>query len=119
MATTTRERVAAIFVFMLCAAVLAVVYVMRNSASHLDPHQYKRAPIGWVAVGGSIAIFGSYSILIKSDDVQRAQVDPFVFQVFFSVGVVLCNSLVFIVAPWYFSWWGVLAAGMWVLTSVG
>jgi len=76
----------------------------------------KTAAIGWMGTFGSVFMLGSYGLLIKSKEVVDAAVDPFVFQLYYSMGVVSCSVLIWLVRSGDFVWsmWGMVFGGLWV-----
>ena len=91
MSISSRERFAALGVILLCIFAVGSVLWFANEAKGLPDKDRQSAPVGWVAVAGAILVFGSYAIMIKSDEVQKANADPMAFQLFLSTGVVACN----------------------------
>eukprot|EP01088_Endostelium_zonatum_P013393 TRINITY_DN2792_c0_g1_i1.p1 TRINITY_DN2792_c0_g1~~TRINITY_DN2792_c0_g1_i1.p1 ORF type:complete len:372 (-),score=39.61 TRINITY_DN2792_c0_g1_i1:80-1195(-) len=73
---------------------------------------------GYLAVAGSIVFFGSLGVPVKSKRVQDAKIDPFVFQLYFSLAVFLTSWLVLIYNDFHFVWEGIVGAALWVPASV-
>jgi len=90
-----------------------------NPNTHLkNPTTDRGSPIGWIAVFGSIVVFGSYGIMMKAPEVKSKKVDTMVFQCYSSIGIAGVSLLVLTYVPWKFSWWGIAGAGMLVLIQV-
>jgi len=108
----------AFVVTLITFAFVGTVYYLKEK-SGLPPHDTVDLsdPTGFVAVVGAVIIFGSYGILIKSPTMVEANVPTLVFQIYLSTGVALCSLLVLTYTEFYFSWWGVLGAGLWVFSQ--
>jgi hypothetical protein len=73
-----------------------------SSAGEVENHLL----YGYLAVLGSIVAWGLFAVPIKSKRVVEANIDPVVFQVYFSVAVFVSSWLVLAVVPFTFTWWG-------------
>jgi len=80
------------------------------------------ALIGWLGTFAAIIIFGCYGILLKTPAIKEANVDPMIFQVYFSIGVAACSLLIWAAAGGakdpVFSWLGMVFGGIWVVQQV-
>jgi len=74
--------------------------------------------IGYLAAGGAAFFYGSMAIPIKLPAVIKANVDPMVFQCYYSFAVFCSSWIVVLFQPLNFSWYGILGAGLWVPASV-
>lgn len=83
-------------------------------------HYFEEHPsaLGFLAVAGAVVFFGSFGVPLKSKRVQAANVDPVVFQLYYSLAIFCSSFLVLIYKPWVFTYWGVVGAGLWVPASI-
>ena len=75
----------------------------------------------WIGVVGSILTLGSYGVLIKSQSLQRLQLDMIVFQIYFSLGTCITGIAVLIALRFQhfqFSAWGLVGAVMWTVLQL-
>eukprot|EP01083_Nonionella_stella_P015514 43420_1 len=73
---------------------------------------------GYIALGLSILLFGSFGVKIKNPRIVSLDVDPMVFQCYFSLTVGILSMSVLSFTDFVFSWWGVLGGTMWVAGQV-
>jgi len=74
---------------------------------------------GWISVVVCIIAWGTFGLPLKVKWVQQANMDPMIFQFYFSTVVFVTSFIVLIWSgEWYFSWWGVLGAAIWVPISL-
>jgi len=74
--------------------------------------------LGYIAVSGAILFFGSFAVPLKTRRVQEAQVDPVVFQMYYSLSIFCSSFLVLTYNPWVFTPWGIAGAALWVPASI-
>ena len=74
--------------------------------------------VGYLCVAGAAVCFGSFGVFVKAPAVQRAQVDPVVFQIYYSLAVFLSSWLLLIFYPFSWTWFGVAGAALWVPSSL-
>jgi len=72
---------------------------------------------GIIAVIGAVFFFGSVCVPVKFPTVQRANVDPMVYQIYYSFSIFCCCWVALFVTPFEFSWWGVGGAFLWLPSS--
>jgi hypothetical protein len=72
--------------------------------------------LGWIGVVVSIVFFGSTMVPLKYKPVQDAQVDPMVFQLYYSVAIFALNWLVLTYTEFHFTYWGIVGAALWYAT---
>jgi len=59
--------------------------------------------IGYLSVIGAIIWFGSFALPLKSKKVQESQVDPVVFQIYYSFSIFVSSWLVLVYVPFIFT----------------
>ena len=74
--------------------------------------------IGYLAAAGAILCFGSFGVFIKAPAVRKANVDPVVFQCYYSLAVFLTTWVLLIFDSFAFTWHGVGGAALWVPASL-
>jgi drug/metabolite transporter (DMT)-like permease len=74
--------------------------------------------VGYLCAAGAAVCFGSFGVFVKVPAVQRAQVDPIVFQIYYSLAVFLSSWLLLIFHPFSWTWLGVAGAVLWVPSSL-
>jgi hypothetical protein len=109
--------------------VSALALVLLATSLLLDEHAVeppagKRdlgSPIGWIGLLSALLLFGSIGVMVKIPSVMDADIDPMVFQIYQSTGIVFVSAVVFIyevaqehgrTSSIVFSWWGVMGAGI-------
>ena len=75
------------------------------------------ATIGWITVIGAIICWGSNAVPLKIKSVQRAQVDPLVFQLYQSSAIFLSCWLLLTYNKFQFTYFGLIGAGRWLVMS--
>jgi len=70
--------------------------------------------IGFSAIVGSWISYGSFGMPIKTKRVVEANVNPIVYQAYKSVTVFILCWLVLTTEKFYFTYWGVISALIWV-----
>eukprot|EP01114_Cavostelium_apophysatum_P020785 TRINITY_DN7058_c0_g1_i1.p1 TRINITY_DN7058_c0_g1~~TRINITY_DN7058_c0_g1_i1.p1 ORF type:complete len:338 (-),score=36.71 TRINITY_DN7058_c0_g1_i1:250-1263(-) len=73
---------------------------------------------GYLAVLGSILFFGSFAVPLKSRRVEEANVDPVIFQLYYSIAVFALSWLVLTYNPFVFTYLGIASAALWVPASI-
>ena len=73
---------------------------------------------GYLWVLGAVFFFGSFGLPVKTPAVQRANVDPVVFQCYYSLAVFVSSWLVLFIQPFAWTWYGIAGASLWVPSSV-
>lgn len=90
------------FVIMVMDIAIVAVTLYMDKVHHVEPPRggetNKSAPIGWLGSFGAVAVFGCYGIFIKTPAVQEAKVDCMVFQVYYSLAVVITSMMIWLVA---------------------
>eukprot|EP00698_Gefionella_okellyi_P001374 TRINITY_DN11319_c0_g1_i1.p1 TRINITY_DN11319_c0_g1~~TRINITY_DN11319_c0_g1_i1.p1 ORF type:complete len:371 (+),score=69.48 TRINITY_DN11319_c0_g1_i1:45-1115(+) len=74
--------------------------------------------MGYAGVAVSVLFFGSFGVLLKSKRVQETNVDPLIFQLYYSFGISVINWLILSYNKFVFTWFGAVLALMWVPASV-
>jgi len=75
--------------------------------------------IGYIGVVGAILFFGSFGVPLKSKRVQEANVDPVVFQCYYSITIFISSWIVLAwVEPFDFTYYGIIGACLWVPASI-
>jgi len=73
---------------------------------------------GYLAVAGSALFFGSFGVPLKTKRVQNANVDPVIFQIYYSISIFVSCWLVLTYNPFVFTPWGIVGAALWVPASI-
>ncbi|KAF0972001.1 hypothetical protein FDP41_009697 [Naegleria fowleri] len=73
---------------------------------------------GWIGVVICILAWGTFGLPLKVKWVQQANMNPFIFQFYFSSVVFITSFIVLAWNDWYFSLWGMLGAACWVPCSL-
>ncbi|KAK3260043.1 hypothetical protein CYMTET_30986 [Cymbomonas tetramitiformis] len=79
------------------------------------------SPLGWMGSFGAVLIFGFYGVLLKKPDVQAANLNPLVFQFYYSTGCAITSVLVWLISDlqeFSFSYWGFVFGLTWVSSQV-
>jgi len=63
---------------------------------------------------GAWVFWGTYPAPFKSEAAKRANTDPFAFQCMKSACVFLTSWLILFWKPFYFTWWGLAGAALWI-----
>mmetsp|Transcript_26564 Transcript_26564/g.33178 ORF Transcript_26564/g.33178 Transcript_26564/m.33178 type:complete len:403 (+) Transcript_26564:30-1238(+) len=107
--------VVALISFVLLAFLLLMIGFYPSSSA-VSPH-----PVGLVAVGGAIMVFGSCGITFKMPSLANEDVDPVVFQIYNAIGIstVSIPLLLYLVGGNYFRFepFGLIAAFDIIITS--
>ena len=74
--------------------------------------------LGYIAVILAILFFGSFALPVKTPSVVKAQVDPAVFQLYYSVAVFASSWLILLYVPFSFTAWGIVGALLWVPSNI-
>jgi len=74
--------------------------------------------VGYLAVAGAVLFFGSFAVPLKTRRVQEANVDPVVFQLYYSLSIFCSSFLVLAYNPWVFTPFGIAGAAFWVPASI-
>jgi hypothetical protein len=69
--------------------------------------------VGWIGVVVAIVFFGSGMVPLKLKQVQDAQVDPMVFQLYYSIAIFVLNWAVLTYNEFHFTYWGIIGASIW------
>eukprot|EP00747_Dinoflagellata_sp_TGD_P218852 gnl/TRDRNA2_/TRDRNA2_91050_c0_seq1.p1 gnl/TRDRNA2_/TRDRNA2_91050_c0~~gnl/TRDRNA2_/TRDRNA2_91050_c0_seq1.p1 ORF type:complete len:408 (-),score=53.14 gnl/TRDRNA2_/TRDRNA2_91050_c0_seq1:77-1300(-) len=74
------------------------------------------------AAGVAMAVlaWGSFTAPMKAKSVSAVQLDPVVFQLYMSLGILLSSNLTLLLpdVPLAWTWWSLLSASMWVPASL-
>jgi len=102
------------------AEVLIIAAVMLLIHFYNGPEPPSTSSItGWAAVLGSVLIYGCFSIPMKTPALKDIDLDPAVYQMYYSAAAGLACMLVAIYArPVVFSPWGILGAAIWVGSAI-
>jgi len=73
--------------------------------------------LGYLWVTGAIFCFGSFGLPIKVPLVQKANIDPVVFQCYYSLAVFITSFCILFFEPFVYTWWGVVGALLWFPAS--
>jgi len=63
---------------------------------------------------GAWIFWGTYPAPFKSEAAKRANTDPFAFQCMKSACVFLTSWLILLWKPFFFTWWGLVGAALWI-----
>jgi len=74
--------------------------------------------LGYIAVCGAIVFFGSFAVPLKMKRVQEADVDPVVFQLYYSLSIFCSSWIVLTYVPFVFTPFGIVGASLWVPASI-
>eukprot|EP00246_Nothoceros_aenigmaticus_P004916 TRINITY_DN1663_c0_g1_i1.p1 TRINITY_DN1663_c0_g1~~TRINITY_DN1663_c0_g1_i1.p1 ORF type:complete len:354 (+),score=42.66 TRINITY_DN1663_c0_g1_i1:138-1199(+) len=91
-------------------------------AAHQDPDEFVLLGGGRsVAIGVLIAVLaavanGSFAVLAKTRAVHSARVDPYIFNIWASLGVLVTSLLMLVKVKFVWSWWAVLSAIFFVVS---
>jgi len=86
--------------------------------TELQSNDNNNMTYGYLAVAGAILFFGSFAVPLKTKRVQEANVDPLVFQLYYSFSIFCSSFLVLSYNPWVFTPWGIAGAALWVPASI-
>ncbi|KAG2378102.1 hypothetical protein C9374_008724 [Naegleria lovaniensis] len=73
---------------------------------------------GWIGVAVCILTWGTFTAPLKIKYVRDVNFDPMIYQFYFSAVVFLLSFLVLAWNEWYFSWYGVAGAAIWIPSSI-
>jgi len=73
---------------------------------------------GYLAAVGSILLFGSFNLPLKSERTQRANPDPMVFQIYLNISIFASSWLVLGYTELYLTAWGIMSAFLWMISSL-
>jgi hypothetical protein len=106
-----------------CISIVLLGATIALDENAKEPPAGKRdlhSPVGWTGLVCALVLFGSIAVMVKIPSVMDADIDPMVFQIYQSGGIVFVSAVLFIyeiimecgTSSITFSWWGVVGAGI-------
>ena len=120
-ASASRRAWRAGYAMILIACVLlAAMVILSDDPKFPPPKPGQRdltSPLGWIGLVCALVLFGSIGIMVRIPSVMEACIDPMIFQVYQSLGIIFVSMVVAIYqigsgVRLKFTWWGTLAAGI-------
>lgn len=74
--------------------------------------------IGYIGVAVAVLFFGSFGVPLKTKAVQDANVDPVIFQIYYSISIFASSWIVLSYNHFVFTPYGIAGASLWVPASI-